>query len=364
MRNIVEVVLAIAILVVGGSVAVVLTGAMPQPIEAHARSVVGALGMGGLLDADSPAAGEDARRGGGFGGGGTAITAAPVRVEPFVDRIRAVGTGQATESVTVATSIAGLVAEVHFTSNTLVEAGEPLVTLDREAQAIALESARAQYAQAKAVNDRYQASGQRSSIFSTAQIEEIETALAVAEAALRQAEFEYDRRVIRAPFSGRVGLDDISVGQHLSVGAEIVRLDDISALEIEFLVPEADAADATIGTPVRAMSLSLPGRVFEGEIVATDSHIDPATRTLRVRARIPNDEQALIPGATFSIEVPVEGATMPVVPALAVQWSRDGAYVWRIRNGGVERVPVVTAKRDGDDVFVEATLDEGALVAV
>lgn len=364
MRKLVEAALAIAILVIGGGSALVLTGAVPQPIEAQARQVAGALGMAGLLAKD-PGARAGERRDGGFGGsGGTAVTAAPVRLEPLVDRIRAIGTGQAVESVTVATSIAGLVDAVHFTSNTLVEAGDPLVTLDRDAQEIALESARSQYAQARAANDRYQASGQRSSIFSTAQIEEVATALAVAEAALKQAQFEYDRRVIRAPFSGRVGLDDIALGQHLAAGAEIVRLDDISALEVEFLVPEAKAADVVIGTSVRAMSLSLPGRVFAGEIVATDSHIDPATRTLRVRAQIPNPEQALTPGATFSIEVPADGEPTPVVPALAVQWSREGAFVWRIREDGVERVPVVIGKRDGDDVFVEAALDEGDLVAV
>jgi RND family efflux transporter MFP subunit len=366
MRKTVEAVLAVAILIIGGSIVVVLTGAMPQPVEARARQVVGALGMGGLLASETaaPDQGERRRDRRGFGVGRTVVAAAPVHVAPFVDRIRAVGTGQATESVTVATSVAGLVGTVHFTSNALVEAGEPLVTLDREAQAIALEGAKAQYAQAKAMNERYQAAGQRSSTFSAAQIEEVETALAVAQAALKQAQFEYDRRVIRAPFTGRVGLNDLALGQHLPVGAEVVRLDDARSLEVEFLVPEDTAAEAVAGTPVRAMSLALPGRVFEGEIVATDSHIDPATRTLRVRARIPNPGQLLTPGTTFSIEVPAEGSAMPIVPALAVQWSRDGAFVWRIRDGGVERVPVVIGKRDGDNVFVEAELDEGALVAV
>ena len=366
MRKTVEAVLAVAILIIGGSIVVVLTGAMPQPVEARARQVVGALGVGGLLASETAAPDSSERRArqARLRRRRIVVTAARVRVRPFVDRILAVGTGHAAESVTVATSVAGLVGTVHFTSNALVEAGKPLVTLDREAQAIALEGAKAQYARAKAMNERYQAAGQRSHTFSAAQIEEVETALAVAEAALKQARFEYDRRVIRAPFTGRVGLDDLAVGQHLPVGAEVVRLDDASSLEVEFLMPEDKAADAPVGTPVRAMSLALPGRVFEGEIVATDSHIDPATRTLRVRARIPNPDQILTPGTTFSIEVPVEGSAMPIVPALAVQWSRDGAFVWRIRDGEVERVPVVIGKRDGDNVFVKAELDEGALVAV
>ncbi len=252
---------------------------------------------------------------------------------------------------------------MHFTSNEVVAAGDPLITLDREAEAIALDGAKAQYAQAKAANERYQ-QARKSGTFSTAQLDEVSTALAVAGAALKQAQFEYDRRVIRAPFAGRVGLDDLAVGQHLAAGANIVRLDDTSALEVEFLVPEDKAADATVGKTVRAMSLALPGQPFTGQIAATDNHIDPATRTLRVRAVIPNPEQVLTPGTTFSIQVPVEGKTMPVVPALAVQWSREGAYVWRVREQDVERVPVSIGKRDGDDVYVDAPLADGDLVAV
>ena len=366
MRKLVEAVLALAILVIGGSSVMVLTGAMPGPVDTRARQVVAALGIETFLTpGDKPAPGVRGGGGrGGFRGGDTVVTAAPVRVVPFVDRIQAVGTGQAAESVTVATPVAGQVETVHFASNALVAAGDPLVTLDRDAEAIALESAKAQYAQANAANDRYQAAGQRSSTFSAAQIEEVATALAVAEAALKQAQFEYDRRVIRAPFAGRVGLDDIAVGQHLPAGTELVRLDDASALEVEFMVPEGKAAAAVPGTPVRAMSMALPGRPFEGEIIATDSRIDPATRTLRVRARIPNPDQVLTPGTTFSIDVPIEGEVMPVVPALAVQWSRDGAFVWRLGDGPVERVPVVIGKREGDDVYVAASLADGDLIAV
>lgn len=371
MRKLVEAVLALAILIIGGSTAAVMTGALPGPADARARQVVAALGIDALIapeaaeDGQARGSGRDGGRGGRGGfGGGTVVTAQPVRVVPFVDRIQAVGTGQATEAVTVATPVAGQIETVHFAPNALVAAGDPLVTLDRDAEAIALESAQAQYAQAEAVNARYQAAGQRSGTFSAAQIEEVATALAVADAARKQAQFEYDRRVIRAPFAGRVGLDDIAVGQHLPAGTELVSLADATALEVEFAVPEAKAAAATVGTPVRAMSLALPGRMFEGEIVATDSQVDPTTRTLRVRARIPNPEQALTPGTTFSMDVPVEGETMPVVPALAVQWSREGAFVWRVSETAVERVPLVIGKREGDDVYVRAELADGDLVAV
>lgn len=367
MRKIIEVILAIAILAIGGSFALMLTGAMPAPAEKHARSIAANLGMGTLLPGGASAG--DARERRAMPGRGafreSIVTATPVAVEAFTDQVRAIGTGRARQSVIVASSVGGLIHEVHFQPNSTVEAGDPLVTLDREAEAITLERAKAEYEQARAVNQRYQESDQRASTFSRARIEEVETALTVADAALKQARFEYERRVIRAPFSGRVGLDDIAVGQHLAAGAEIVRLDDISALEVQFVVPEARAGDITQGTAIQAMSLAMPGRIVEGRITATDSHIDPATRTLRVRAELPNPDQLLTPGATFTIDIPITGESMPVVPALAVQWSREGAYLWRILDdGSVERVPVIIAKRDGDRVFVKADLDETMLVAV
>lgn len=367
MRKTIEVVLAIAILAIGGVFALMLTGAMPAPAEKHARNVAATFGVEGLLPGGAPA--EDARERLAMPGRGSfresVVTTAPVEVEAFTDHVRAIGTGRARQSVTVAASVGGLVHEVHFRPNSTVEAGDPLVTLDREAEAITLERAQAEYDQARAVNQRYQESDQRAATFSRARIEEVEAALTVADAALQQARFEYERRVIRAPFSGRVGLDDIAVGQHLATGAEIVRLDDISTLQVQFAVPEARAGEITQGTAIQAMSLALPGRIVEGRITATDSHIDPATRTLRMRAEVPNPDQLLTAGATFTIGIPIRGASMPVVPALSVQWSREGAYLWQIHDDGtVERVPVIIARRDGDRVFVDADLDETMLVAV
>src|SRR5690625_969860 len=329
MHKIIEVVLAIAILAIGGSFALILTGAMPAPAEKHVRNIAATFGMENLLPGDTSA--EDARERLAMPGRRSfresIVTAAPVEYKLCEDHVRANGTGRARQSVTLASSVGGLVHEVHFRPNSTVEAGDPLITLDREAEAITLERAQAEYDQARAVNQRYQESDQRAATFSRAKIEEVETALTVADAALKQARFEDERHVIRAPFSGRVGLDDIAVGQHLAAGAEIVRLDDISTLEVQFAVPEARAGEITQGTPIHAMSLAMPGRIVEGRITATDSHIDPATRTLRMRAEIPNPDQVLTAGATFTIDIPITGESMPEVPALSVQRRREGAQL-------------------------------------
>ena len=372
MRHLVEIAVAIVVLVVGGSVLALRIGGLPAEWEERARAVVAFTHIDRVLSfEDEP---ETAEVGGGGGrgpgrggrGGADTITVATVGREPLVDRVQAIGTGRAARSVTVTAPVSGLIADIQFRSSQVVEAGAALVTLVRDAEAIALDRARAQTEAARASNERYeQLAGGRSAVVSEAQLEEARTALAVAEAESAAAQFEYDRRVVRAPFEGRVGLNDLAIGQYLSSGDPVVTLDDAEALEVEFLVAEGKAGLLAEDGEVQVSTPSFPGRVFEGGIVAVDSRVDPETRTVRARAELANGDGSLKPGMTFSVVVFSKGETVPVVPALAVQWSREGAGVWQVaEDGSVARVPVVIVKRDGDAVFVRAELEADALVAV
>ena len=104
-----------------------------------------------------------------------------------------------------------------------------------------------------------------------------------------------------------------------------------------------------IGMPVRATLVTRSGEIYEGKIQAVGTRIDPVTRTLMVRAEIPNADLKLIPGSTFSISVQLPGEDRPVVPALAIQWDRQGAFVWRVTDKNtVERVNVAILARDAD----------------
>lgn len=388
----VEVLVVVALLVVGGSIAASQIEGVPPEWRERATRVLALTHVDRLigLEAEAPdeaaqaggrrggapaAGGEQARsggaaRGGGRGRGALAVTAAPVAIGPLQDRIQAIGTGRAGRSVIVTAPVPGTVASIDFTSGSLVAQGAVLLSLDREAEEIAIQRATAQFEAAQASAERYArlAQGNRTGIVSTAQVEETETALAVARAELSQARFEFDRRAVKAPFAGRVGLDDLATGQYVAAGAPLISLDDVDRLQVEFLVPEGKAGAIEPGGAVRTTTPSYAGRVFQGEIEAVDSRIDPNSRTLRVRATIANEERLLRPGMTFSVTVPITGEPVSVVPALAVQWSREGAYVWRLEGppdgASVERVPIVIRKREGDAVFVEADLAETDLVAV
>jgi len=302
---------------------------------------------------------------GGPGRGNTApaVTIEDVKVERINERVAAVGSARARQHVTLTTRVAGVIAEVTFEGGQLVEADQPLVRLNDDPESIAVETAEAQRAQAADQVERYKRLNEGT--VTRVAVAQAETALKVADAALRRARDDLGRMTIKAPFKGIMGLSSLEVGDYLAVGSPIAPIDDRTTLLIEFTVPEAVVSQMKVGLPVRASLVTRPGEPYEGKIQAVDTRIDPVTRTLTVRAEIPNPDLKLIPGSTFSISIRLPGNDAPVVPALAIQWDRKGAFVWRVtEENAVERVNIAILSRDADRVHVDAPLKAGDRVVV
>ena len=292
--------------------------AEPSSHRAHPRrSIVLGLAMAAAaLVLASPKALAQRSPGAGRGTAAPVVTLADVKLERMNERIAAVGSGRARQQVTLTTRVAGVISEVLFESGKRVEAGAPLVKLNSEPEAIALETAEAQRAQAADTVERYKQLNE-GTITKVARAE-ADTALKVADAAVRRARDDLDRMTIKAPFKGIMGLSNLQAGDYLAVGNPIATIDDRSTLLIEFTVPEAIASSINVGLPVRANLISRSGEVTNGEVQAVGTRIDPVSRTLLVRAEIPNPDLTLIPGSTFSISVELVGIETPVVPALAI----------------------------------------------
>lgn len=281
-----------------------------------------------------------------------------VKKEKVAERVAAVGSGQARQQVTLTTRVAGVISEILFKGGDKVKKDQPLVKLAAEPEAIAVETAEAQRAQANDAVQRY-AQLNEAAVSRVAKAE-ADTALKVADAALRRAREDLDRMTIKAPFDGIVGLTNLDVGDYLAIGTTVTTLDDRSSIIIEFTVPEAVAPSITIGMPMRASLAARPGEVHNGTVSAVGTRIDPVTRTLTVRGEIPNPDLTLIPGSTFSVSVQLIGNEKPVVPGLAIQWDRAGAFLWRVKEDNtVERVDAAILARNGDQVFVDAKLEAG-----
>ncbi|MFZ9199399.1 MAG: efflux RND transporter periplasmic adaptor subunit [Paracoccaceae bacterium] len=330
-----------------------------------APGVLQSLGFGG---AEEKAATKPAQ-GGGWGGGqggarsATTVTALPPGEGQIADRVSAIGDGQALRSVAVVAESPGQVIEMRTRSGQKVQAGDVLLQLDSEAETIALERARLMQEDAVARLERarlLQISGTGTDV----QLREAELEVRQADLELREAEYDLAQRRIVAPMSGWIGIIDAEIGARIGPQTEIARVDDRSALLVEMRLPERMVGRVAVGDLITAEALAGGFGVVEGRISAIDNRVDPASRTLRVQAELPNPDDRLRAGMAFAMTLDLPGASAPAVDPLSVQWSREGAYVWVVREGKATRLPVRIAQREAERVLVEAAFEPGDLVVI
>lgn len=335
------------------------TNAGMKPFKGPALAAALALSVTcGLLVAATTGADAQQRRRGAAASGPPPVTLFDVRLTPVNERVAAVGWGRARQQVTIATRQPGIVEKVLFQGGETVKANQPLAQLRSETEQIAVETAEAQRELAAAAVERLKQLTE--GVVTRVARAEAETALKVADAALRRSREELDRMTIRAPFDGIMGLTNLQIGDYIAAGTPIATLDDRTSLLVEFTVPESVAPQIKKGLPLRASLVTRSGEIHEGTIDAVGTRIDPETRTLAVRGEIPNPSLALIPGSTFSISIRLAGQDAPQIPGLSIQWDRRGAYVWRVTpKNEVERVDIAIVSRTGDRVMVDANLKAG-----
>lgn len=277
------------------------------------------------------------------------------------DRLKAIGSGMAIRTVTVTPTTSGTLQEVLVQSGDHVEAGQVIATLDAEEQRIAADRAKLTLADAEKKLARYQEL-RNSAAVTSVQISDMESEVAANKLALQQAQFDLGKRTIRTPIPGVVGIVRINIGDYVTSETQIVTIDDRSAILVDFQVPERFSGAITIGSPVTATASAFPGKTFQGDVSAIDNRIDPDSRTLRVRARIPNENDLLRAGMSFFVEMRFPGDKYPAVNPLAVQWDSSGAYVWKVVDNKAERVSVAIVQRNSDTVLVNGKIDAGDAV--
>lgn len=284
----------------------------------------------------------------------SAITSATIN-----DRLTSIGTSRALNSVSIVPFSAGRLTEILTESGAHIAAGDVIARLDAETEEIALDRARIALEDAEARLERYKTL--RNTV-SAVQLTEAELAVSNASLALRDAELALERRSIRSPISGVVGILPVSVGNYVTTQTVVATVDDRSRIVVDFWAPERFAGMISVGQPVSATSVARPDDGFAGIVSAVDNRIDAKSRTLQVQASIDNENDLLRAGMSFQIEMHFPGDTYPSVNPLAVQWGADGAFVWLIENGTARRVPVRVVQRNTDNILVSGDLGIAGMV--
>jgi membrane fusion protein (multidrug efflux system) len=296
------------------------------------------------------------------GGGASNVLAASAAMHTFTDGLQAIGTAQARESIVLTPKVADTIRRLRFDSGDRVRAGQVLVEMSSVEQAADLAEVSAANAAAQEDLRRYQELFDRG-FASQARLDTVRAAADAAEARLNAGGSRIADRTIRAPFAGVVGLRLASPGQYVRPGDQIGTLDDVSEIKLDFTITETQIARVTQGVELVARTSAYPDRTFTGAIASVDSRIDPATRTVRVRAILPNSDGTLRPGMMMTVNVRSNPRQALAIPEIAILDQIDGAYVYRVvaRDGGqsVDLVRIQTGQRSGGMAEVLEGLNVG-----
>lgn len=303
--------------------------------------------------------------GGGFRGFSMAVATAEVTEREFADIVTALGTARANESVAITAKVSDTISRIGFDSGERVVSGQVLIEQTDREEAAALNEARATRREAQQEQERFRDLAERG-IAPSQRVQETEAALDRAIARVGAVEARMADRIIRAPFDGRVGLRNISVGELVGPGDVIATLDDDSVIKLDFTVPERFFAALEAGIPLRARSDAYPDRVFEGVIAEVETRIDPVTRSVIVRAEIPNPDGLLRPGMFMTVEIRRGERVRPAIPEGALIRVSDDAFVYVVveteTGHSVQRRPVDVGLRTSGVLEILSGLEAGEQV--
>ena len=235
------------------------------------------------------------------------VTAELAKTETWVDRERAIGTLVAIEGVDVAPQVGGIVTEYLFDSGHDVEKGQKLVKLDTSVEEADLADHKAALQQTNLDFERHSKLVKTNAV-SQAMLDSTIAKRNSAAAAVQKTEALIAQKNIAAPFAGRLGLRRVEKGQYVSPGQALVWLQALDPIWVDFPVPEASVGKFAIGSKIELAADAFPGEMFKGEIEAFDAKLGADTRTLMVRARLPNPDRKLLPGMFANVAVLAGGA--------------------------------------------------------
>jgi membrane fusion protein (multidrug efflux system) len=260
----------------------------------------------------------------------TTVSSVQVKEENWPPMFSSVGTISAVQGATVSAELAGTVAEVKFENGAVAKKGDVLVRLDASSEEAQLKSAEAELELARADLARARDLAARN-VVSKAELDSADSKFKQKEGAVNNMRSMISKKEVLAPFDGQLGIRQVNVGQMITAGQQVVSLQSLDPLYVDFALPQQDLPQLKAGLEVRVHTDVVAGREFTGKLTALNSLVDPVTRNVTLQATIENKDHALRPGMFAKIDVllPEKEKTL-VIPGTAVSYAPYGDSVFVI----------------------------------
>jgi membrane fusion protein (multidrug efflux system) len=299
----------------------------------------------------------------------TSVTTVVAKRETWPSTLSVIGTAAAIEGVTVGADLPGTVDKIHFESGQAVHEGDILVELDIRQERAQLANIEAQRDLAKVQYGRAEELS-KAGVISKSEYDNAASQQKATEAQVNEVKASIARKTIHAPFTGILGLRQISLGQYLAAGQAIVSLQSVNPIYVNFGVPQQDTPKMKTGRSVRVTSTDLPGIGFPGKITALDSVINEQTRNIQIQATLANPGGKLRPGQFLEVELTLDQPRSVIpLPASAINYAPSGDSVFVVgdikdeKSGksykGVRQQIVKIEGSRGDQVAIVSGLNPG-----
>ena len=297
------------------------------------------------------------------------VATTKVEFQDWQNELRAVGTLRAVKGADLAFEVSGTIESLSFESGQDIEAGAPLIQLRADEEKAKLDSLEAALRLAELTVERDEKQIKTNAISQATLDADIANRDSL-KAQVAQQRSLLDKKTLRAPFAGRLGIRQAEVGQYINPGMVMVSLQQLESLNLDFTLPQSALSAVQVGQKITARTDAFEDKVFEGEITSIEAKVDETTRNFNVRAIISNTEKILRPGlfasATLSIGTPNKLLTLPQT---AVTFNPYGSVVYIVKDKGTneqgqpvkEAVTsfVTVAQRRGDQVAITDGVREG-----
>ncbi|MCL7931280.1 efflux RND transporter periplasmic adaptor subunit [Halomonas llamarensis] len=262
----------------------------------------------------------------------TLISATKARKASWTPAIKAVGSIEAVNGIEVANEVPGVIEEINFDSGDTVEQGDVLIRLDSEIDQAALRTRRAEAQLAEQDFQRIANLLEKRAV-SQSQYDEAKANLDAARARVNEAEAQLNKKIIRAPFDGTLGIRMVDQGEYVPTGTPIVEINMLDPIYADYTLSEQDLPKVETDYPVGVTVAAVPDEAFEGKVSAINTSVNPETRTVRIRATLDNSENRLRPGmfATIQTRQPEDNEVV-TVQRTAISYNTYGDFVFVVED--------------------------------